>query len=355
MTADSRRSSSAIDGLANGRRLPARRARPGADLLGHARRLRPVRRRRRVRGAQPRRVRDRPHAADDRAGRDARRARRRAPRSRRLVRRGESRAFRARRRLWGVLPARAVPLAWAIAGRTACRRRCRSRRRCCSSCRSRRCVARVALQPIADASVLVLLIVSLALHFLLSGLGLLFFGPEGLAHQPLAERHLRSPAASRVSGQVLLMVARGGRAERALLPRSSSAPIAGKALRATAVNRIGARLVGIRPARTALLAYGCASLLAGPDRRADRAGDDDVLRLGLHHRPEGVRRRDHRRPGQLSADRDRRARGRPGRELRVVLERRAEGRDRLQPADPGAAAALVLARARARKNEEIDT
>ena len=39
--------------------------------------------------------------------------------------------------------------------------------------------------------------------------------------------------------------------------------MAGKALRATAVNRVGARLVGIRPARTALLAYGCASLLAG--------------------------------------------------------------------------------------------
>ena len=39
--------------------------------------------------------------------------------------------------------------------------------------------------------------------------------------------------------------------------------VAGKALRATAVNRIGARLVGIRPARTALLAYVCASLLAG--------------------------------------------------------------------------------------------
>jgi branched-chain amino acid transport system permease protein len=39
--------------------------------------------------------------------------------------------------------------------------------------------------------------------------------------------------------------------------------VAGKALRATAVNRVGARLVGIRPVRTALLAYGCASLLAG--------------------------------------------------------------------------------------------
>ena len=47
-------------------------------------------------------------------------------------------------------------------------------------------VARVALQPIADASVLVLLIASLALHFLLSGLGLLFFGPEGSRTAPLA-------------------------------------------------------------------------------------------------------------------------------------------------------------------------
>ena len=37
----------------------------------------------------------------------------------------------------------------------------------------------------------------------------------------------------------------------------------GKALRATAVNRIGARLVGIRPARTGTLAYLLASLLAG--------------------------------------------------------------------------------------------
>ena len=58
-------------------------------------------------------------------------------------------------------------------------------------------VARVALQPIADASVLVLLIVSLALHFLLSGLGLLFFGPEGSRTAPLAGGALTLPAAFR--------------------------------------------------------------------------------------------------------------------------------------------------------------
>ncbi len=39
--------------------------------------------------------------------------------------------------------------------------------------------------------------------------------------------------------------------------------IRGKALRATAVNRVGARLVGIRPAATGAIAYLLASLLAG--------------------------------------------------------------------------------------------
>jgi branched-chain amino acid transport system permease protein len=39
--------------------------------------------------------------------------------------------------------------------------------------------------------------------------------------------------------------------------------IQGKALRATAVNRVGARLVGIRPTSTGAIAYLLASLLAG--------------------------------------------------------------------------------------------
>ena len=55
---------------------------------------------------------------------------------------------------------------------------------------------RIALQPIADASVLVLLIVSLALHFLLSGLGLLFFGPEGSRTHAAGRRHLDDRAAA---------------------------------------------------------------------------------------------------------------------------------------------------------------
>jgi len=123
-------------------------------------------------------------------------------------------------------------------------------------------LSRIVFQPIADASVLVLLIVSLALHFLLSGLGLLFFGPEGSRTQPLASGSLPLGDGFTVSGQVILMVA-SAIVLSGLFFLVFERTVAGKALRATAVNRVGARLVGIRPARTALLAYGCASLLAG--------------------------------------------------------------------------------------------
>jgi branched-chain amino acid transport system permease protein len=121
---------------------------------------------------------------------------------------------------------------------------------------------RIAFQPIADASVLVLLIVSLALHFLLSGLGLLFFGPEGFRTAPLAGGSLMLPGGFPLSGQVMLMLA-AAVVLSGLFFLAFERTVAGKALRATAVNRVGARLVGIRPARTALLAYTCASLLAG--------------------------------------------------------------------------------------------
>ncbi len=123
-------------------------------------------------------------------------------------------------------------------------------------------LARVVFQPIADASVLVLLIVSLALHFLLSGLGLLFFGPEGSRTQALATGTLTLGDGFTVSGQVILMVA-SAIVLSGLFFLVFERTVAGKALRATAVNRVGARLVGIRPARTAMLAYGSASLLAG--------------------------------------------------------------------------------------------
>lgn len=123
-------------------------------------------------------------------------------------------------------------------------------------------VARLALQPIADASVLVLLIASLVLHFLLSGLGLLFFGPEGVRNQPLLTGSVSVTEHLSVSPQVMLMIG-AAVVLSALFFLAFERTVAGKALRATAVNRVGARLVGIRPDRTSVLAYCCASLLAG--------------------------------------------------------------------------------------------
>ncbi|HKW83594.1 MAG TPA: branched-chain amino acid ABC transporter permease [Burkholderiaceae bacterium] len=178
-----------------------------------------------------------------------------------LVRRGETARIPRAVLGWGVLPLVPCALAWAFAGQgvphallvvlavllvvpiTPL-------------------VARVALQPIADASVLVLLIASLALHFLLSGLGLLFFGPEGFRTAALAGGSLTLPGGLPVSGQVMLMIA-SAVVLSALFFLAFERTVVGKALRATAVNRVGARLVGIRPARTALLAYTFASLLAG--------------------------------------------------------------------------------------------
>lgn len=120
---------------------------------------------------------------------------------------------------------------------------------------------RVVFRPIADASVLLLLTVAVALHFALSGLGLMFFGPEGVRTKPLADA-VFDVAGLTVNAQTLLVVA-ASIVFCGLLFLFFEFTLLGKALRATAINRTGARLVGIRPAATGTIAYLLASLLAG--------------------------------------------------------------------------------------------
>ncbi len=120
---------------------------------------------------------------------------------------------------------------------------------------------RIAFRPIADAPVLVLLIVAVALHFSLSGMGLIFFGPEGVRTEAFT-REVYMLGNVIVAGQTLLFVG-ASVVFSMLLFLFFDRTIAGKALRATAVNRIGARLVGIRPAATSNLAFLLASLLGG--------------------------------------------------------------------------------------------
>jgi len=119
---------------------------------------------------------------------------------------------------------------------------------------------RIVFRPIADASVLLLLTVAVALHFALSGLGLMFFGPEGVRTKPLTDV-VFEVAGLVVNGQTLLVVA-AAIVFSGLLFLFFEFTLQGKALRATAINRTGARLVGIRPAATGTIAYLLGSLLA---------------------------------------------------------------------------------------------
>ncbi len=119
---------------------------------------------------------------------------------------------------------------------------------------------RIAFRPIADAPVLVLLIVSVVLHFAISGVALVFFGPEGARPRPLINAMFEIGDMI-VSAQTLLMLACSAAAAAALwlfFERS----VTGRALRATAVNRVGARLVGIRPGVSGGTAFMLASALA---------------------------------------------------------------------------------------------
>jgi branched-chain amino acid transport system permease protein len=120
-------------------------------------------------------------------------------------------------------------------------------------------VYRVAYQSLADASVLVLLIVSVGVHFAMTGLGLLFFGAEGFRNPPFWD--LRLPLGPvNLTGQAIII----GIASLALiigLWLFFERTLRGKALRATAVNRLGARLMGISSQSAGQLTFAMAALI----------------------------------------------------------------------------------------------
>jgi len=119
---------------------------------------------------------------------------------------------------------------------------------------------RLAFRPIANAPVLVLLMVAVVLHFALSGVALIAFGPEGERPQPLTSAVFELGNMI-FPGQTLLMLGASALAVLALA-LFFGATITGRALRATAVNRVGARLVGIRPDVAGNAAFLIASALA---------------------------------------------------------------------------------------------
>ncbi len=119
----------------------------------------------------------------------------------------------------------------------------------------------IAFRPVASASVLVLLIVAVGVHFALQGLCLLFFGAEGFRGSALVEGRVELGAVG-FSGQQLVVIA------ASLLFMAGfyyffGSTLWGKALRATAVNRVGARLIGVRAATAGQVAFTLAALVGG--------------------------------------------------------------------------------------------
>ena len=120
-------------------------------------------------------------------------------------------------------------------------------------------IYRLVYQPIAEASVLVLLIVSMAVHFAMAGFGLLFFGAEGTRTKPFTEASIELGAVT-FSGQSLFILAASAILIVALYVFFERT-LTGKALRATAVNRMGARLVAVSITSSGRLAFILAALI----------------------------------------------------------------------------------------------
>lgn len=118
---------------------------------------------------------------------------------------------------------------------------------------------RLAYRPLAHATVLILLIVSVALHGVLVGLGLLFFGAEG-SRTPAFSEARWDLGGLPITGQSVVVVVLTGVLVVAMFVFFERS-IVGKALRATAMNRVGARLMGIPTELAGDLSFALAALI----------------------------------------------------------------------------------------------
>jgi branched-chain amino acid transport system permease protein len=120
-------------------------------------------------------------------------------------------------------------------------------------------VYRLAYEKVADASVLVLLIVSVGVHFALTGLGLVFFGAEGFRNPSFWDERFQIGAMTLTGQTVIIFAASLGLMGALFLFFERT--LRGKALRATAVNRLGARLMGISTSGAGKLSMGLAAFM----------------------------------------------------------------------------------------------
>jgi branched-chain amino acid transport system permease protein len=120
-------------------------------------------------------------------------------------------------------------------------------------------IYRIAFQPIADASVLVLFIAAIGVHFSLVGLGLLFFGAEGYRPSPFIDANFLFGSMIVKSQSVFVLGVTAVVMVGLFIFFEQTMP--GKALRATAVNRLGARLVGISVRKTGQITFALAAAI----------------------------------------------------------------------------------------------
>ena len=120
-------------------------------------------------------------------------------------------------------------------------------------------IYRLAFRPLAHASVLILLIVAVALHWVMVGLGLYFFGAEGSRTPAFSDARFDFGGQT-ISGQSVVVIGTALVLVIAMFLFFGRS-IVGKALRATAMNRVGARLMGIPTALAGDLSFALAALI----------------------------------------------------------------------------------------------
>jgi branched-chain amino acid transport system permease protein len=119
---------------------------------------------------------------------------------------------------------------------------------------------RLVYAPVATSSVLVLLIISIAVDFALVSFGLLAFGSEGVRSPPMIDAEFTvGPLTITAQSLIILGVSI---AVVAALYGFLEHTLEGKALRATAINRVGARLVGIPSQQSGKRAFALAAFIS---------------------------------------------------------------------------------------------
>ena len=118
---------------------------------------------------------------------------------------------------------------------------------------------RLVYRSLSTSSVLTLLIVSVGVHFAMTSLALALLGPEGFRIAPFAETGVNLGLVSLTGQAIVILLASA--LLIAILSFAFTSSFQGMALRATAVNQLGARIVGLSADRAGQVSFALAAAL----------------------------------------------------------------------------------------------